>query len=554
MTQKSIQKILEIGVMLSSEREPTKLMDKILSAVMDAANCDAGTLYILNRPESSGDTESTPDSRKLPENSENAKGMPGSGNTEGTPGSPSRSKKSADTKDTPGSLEFRIMRNNTMGTYVGADGKSPDLPPVPLSRTNVCAYAFLEGRTVNIEDVYECEEYDFTGPRNYDRITGYRTRSMLAVPMRDRNGEGIGVLQLINAMDEHGNVCSFSEEMALVLESAASQAAVAIQNVRYLRDIRALLDSVVHMMSSAIDERTPYNASHTRHMAECGDGFIDYLNDIAVRETGEIRFTDAQKDEILMSVWLHDVGKLVTPLEVMNKAARLLPEQHSEFLHRMEKIRLLGRVGLAEGRITAEQYADLEEQVSEAANLVETSNTAGFLPDEKLARIAKLASHTYQELDGSVRPWLAPDECAMLSIRKGTLSEDERGVMEEHVRVTDRLLSEIHFSPEFSHVRKWAASHHEFLNGSGYPAHLKADEIPCEVRIITILDIFDALVADDRPYKPGMPVEKAISIITSMAEKEGKLDPVLTGQFIESRCWEKAGYGFLNNAGGNGNV
>lgn len=127
----------------------------------------------------------------------------------------------------------------------------------------------------------------------------------------------------------------------------------------------------------------------------------------------------------------------------------------------------------------------------------------------------------------------------MLMIRKGTLSEKERAVMESHVVITDKLLSEIRFSKELSHVREWAASHHELLNGSGYPEHLMAEQIPMEVRIITILDIFDALVADDRPYKPGMPVEKALGILDIMANKEGKLDPELTRLFRKSRCWEK---------------
>ena len=135
-------------------------------------------------------------------------------------------------------------------------------------------------------------------------------------------------------------------------------------------------------------------------------------------------------------------------------------------------------------------------------------------------------------------PWLTPDEHAMLSIRKGTLSDAEREVMEEHVSVTGKLLSQIHFSKDLSHVPQWASSHHELLNGSGYPNHLSGDAIPYEVRIITILDIFDALVANDRPYKKGMPVEKALSILQTMAEKEGKLDPELTALFCQSRCWE----------------
>ena len=497
MTQEEMKKVLEIGVMLSAERDPLRLLDRILGSVMDLAHCDAGTLYTLEDR----------------------------------------------------ALRFRIMRTDSRGVHTGADGVLPDIPPVPLDKRNICAFSFLERKTVNIPDVYECADYDFTGPKEYDRMTGYRTCSMLAVPMADRKGNGIGVIQLINAMDADGNVRAFRDDMVLVLESVASQAAITIQNVRYMNDIKGLFDSFVKVMSSAIDERTPYNANHSRRMAECGAAFIDHLNAIAEEAGGSARFTAEQKEEFVMSVWLHDVGKLVTPLEVMNKASRLLPEQSLEIRHRMREILLTGLAEKEAGRITEGQYEDLKGRTEAAAQLIRKADTAGFVTDDMLEKLNELAAEIYTDIDGNTQPWLTPDELAMLSIRKGTLSESERAVMEEHVKVTDRLLSQIRFSPELSHVRQWAASHHEFLDGSGYPRHIGGGEIPYEVRIITILDIFDALVADDRPYKPGLPVEKALGILTSMAEKEGKLDPVLTRQFIDSRCWEAAGYAGLDAKG-----
>lgn len=239
-----------------------------------------------------------------------------------------------------------------------------------------------------------------------------------------------------------------------------------------------------------------------------------------------------------MSIWLHDVGKLVTPLEVMNKMARLLPEQYTAFTHRMEVIRLRAEIDCLAGRLTREESQAVVSRSREAAELVDAVNSAGFVTDERLEAVGELRRRTYTGERGEVLPWLTEEEYAMLSIRKGTLSDGERQIMEEHVTVTDKLLSQIRFSSELSHVREWAAAHHELLNGSGYPRHWRGEEIPYEVRIITILDIFDALVADDRPYKPGMPVEKALSILEIMAEKEGKLDQALTRLFIESRCWE----------------
>lgn len=486
MTEQAMKKVLEAGVMLSSERDLNRLLDRILASVMELANCDAGTLYLVD------------------------------GNA----------------------LRFKIMHTNSLGTHSGGDGKDPDIPPVPLKKENVCAFCFLEGRTVRVEDVHTSREYDFSGPIRYDAITGYHTQSMLVVPMRNREGEKLGVIQLINALDASGAVCEFPEDMALALESMASQAAVTIQNVRYMREIRELFQSFVRVMSAAIDERSPYNANHSRRMAQFGGRFIDYLNESAKKRGEETPFPEAHKEELLMSVWLHDIGKVTTPLEVMNKPERLYELQKAGIRHRMERIRLLAKIDFLEGRISGEERERLEQETRETEEIILQISGAGFLPDERLEWLKNIYQRRYTDEAGRQHTWLTGEEFEMLSIRRGTLSGGEREIMENHVKVTEKLLSQIRFSAELSHVRAWASAHHELLNGSGYPAHKAAQEIPAEVRIITILDIFDALVADDRPYKPGMPVERALSILETMAEKEGKLDPVLTGRFIESRCWE----------------
>lgn len=483
MRDEEIKKLLQIGVLLSSERDLDRLLEQILECVMELTRCDAGTLYLLE-----------------------------------------------DDK-----LWFRIMRNNTLKTYSGANGEIPALPPVALSRESVCALAVLDNKTIRIEDVRHCQEYDLTGPIRYDAITGYNTVSMLVVPMRSRTGETIGVLQLINAMDETGNICPFTGDMALILESLASQAAITIQNVRYIKEIQELFQSFVRVMSSAIDERTPYNASHARHMAECGGRFVDYLGTCE----GEKAFSQEEKEEFLMSILLHDIGKLVTPLEVMNKAKRLFPNQHADIAHRLEVIRLRAEIDCLAGRMTVEEKEKRISETRRAWELIEEINGTGFVQDTLLEGLKELQKRDYIDEDGEAHPWIEPEEYRMLSIRKGTLSEEEREIMEEHVSVTDRLLSQIHFSGSLSHVREWASAHHEFLNGTGYPKHKRAEEIPYEVRMITILDIFDSLVADDRPYKRAMPVDRALSILKAMAEQEGKLDLGLTELFIKSRCWEE---------------
>ena len=308
---------------------------------------------------------------------------------------------------------------------------------------------------------------------------------------------------------------------------------------REIENIKELFRSFVRVMSSAVDERTPYNASHTRNMAECGERFIDYLNEQAKKAGREPLFDADHREEFLMSVWLHDIGKLVIPLEIMNKNTRLMPEQTTELLHRFEKIRLLAQIACLKGAISEQELKKEQEELEKDREEILQANTAGLCTDALRAEISRIHEKTYTEEDGSIRPWITDQEYQMLMIRKGTLSEAEREIMESHVVFTDKLLSEIRFSKKLSHVRQWAAAHHELLDGSGYPKHLKGDQIPMEVRMITILDIFDALVAEDRPYKPGMPVEKALKILTDMAEKEGKLDTELTRLFIESRCWEE---------------
>ena len=469
-----MKKVLEMGVLLSAERDMDRLLDQILSCAMDLARCDGGTLYLLD-----GDV-----------------------------------------------LRFKIMRTDSLGTRSGRDGRAPDLPPVRLSRENVCALALLEDRTISIQDVYHAPGCDFSGPIAYDALTGYHTQSML-------------VLQLINALDSQGNICAFQEEMALVLESLASQAAVTIQNVRYIREIRELFASFVRVMSAAVDERSPYNANHSRRMAAYGGRFLDLLNAQALAEGREAPFSPQRREELLMSIWLHDIGKLTTPLEVMDKAERLSPMQKAAIRQRLEVIRLCGRIDCLEGRLSPAELDALERDTREAEASISRMSTAGYLSDGQLAELERLRARTYLDGGGREQPWITAGEYAMLSIRKGTLSSEERRIMEDHVVVTDKLLSRISFSDELSHVRSWAAAHHELLDGSGYPAHLSGDAIPQEVRIITILDIFDALVAEDRPYKPGMPVERALAILRDMAEREGRLDPALTARFIESRCWER---------------
>jgi hypothetical protein len=201
-------------------------------------------------------------------------------------------------------------------------------------------------------------------------------------------------------------------------------------------------------------------------------------------------------------------------------------------------MKLLTRIDVLEGRISAEEAESLTAQRTDALALIEKVDKAGFLPDDTLAAIDALAGRTYRDENGVEQPWITEEEHVCLSIRKGTLTAAERQIMEDHVVVTGRILDQVAFPEEYANVPVWAAAHHELLNGKGYPQHRTAESLPPEVRLLTILDVFDALTAKDRPYKPGMPVEKALSILHSMVN-EGSMDENILALFEQSRAWEE---------------
>ena len=477
----STEKLLDIGIALSSEKDDDKLLETILTAAMDITSCDAGTLYIRG-----GDA-----------------------------------------------LAFRIMVTKSLGIFRGGKRGKIDLPPVQLSRANACACAAIENRLINIPDVYEDDIFDFSGPRKYDAMTGYRTRSMLVVPMENDRGEVIGVLQLLNALDENGAVIPFDPYYEQVIRSLASQAAICLSNMNYETEIIELLDSFVRVTSTAIDARSPYNANHTRNMVLYGGRFLDWLDET----NNDWHFSAPERRQFLMTVWLHDVGKLVTPLNVMNKESRL-GDKLDAVLHRFETIGLLERIAFLEGRIDREMLETRKKELSEARELILRSNPAGFLPEEEYAALGRLAEKTYIDENGETQPWLTADEAHALSVRKGTLTPEERKVMESHVAMTARMLGQMKFTSDCAMVPVWASEHHEFLNGSGYPKKLADGEIPREVRLLTILDIFDALTARDRPYKKPMPAEKALAVLDGMAA-DGQLDPSILELFKKSEAWKE---------------
>ena len=479
MTPEQIQQFLSMCLSLSAERDREKLLTSILDTAMDLADCDAGTLYLL---EDDG-------------------------------------------------LHFCRMVTRSMGVRQGGHEDPITLPPVPLDPSYVCSWVVLHNESINVPEVRTDTRFNFSGSAKYDEMTGYSTRTMLVVPLANDRGELIGAMQLINALDEQGQTIPFRESVELLIRAISAQAAISVTNMQYAEQITALLDSLVGALSTAIDERTPYNANHTRNMIRYASAFLDWLD-----RTGDPRrFERDKRRTFLLSVWLHDVGKLVVPLEVMDKESRLGPALE-EISQRFRLMSLLERVAVLEGRLSPKEAETRSQARKDGLELVHRVNTASFLPDEDLAAVEALAARTYTDETGAEMPWLTAEEVYCLSVRKGTLTPEERSVMESHVSVTARILEHVSFPKAYAQVPRWAGAHHEYLNGKGYPRHLQGEEIPWEVRLLTILDVFDALTARDRPYKEPMPVEKALGILRSMVG-EGSLDGEVLALFEESEAW-----------------
>ena len=471
LTNKELREIVDIGIALTTEKNKNRLLEKILKKAMDVSNCDAGTLYLFT-----GD-----------------------------------------------SLEFKIMKTLSQGVSKGENGEVIELPPVPLKEENVCAYAAIHKELINVEDVYHSERFDFSGPKRYDAMTGYRTQSMIVIPMEDSENELVGVLQLMNAQDKEGKVVSFNEDDEFVLRSMASQAAVSISNMKYMEAIKVQLHSFVSAFATAVDERTPYNGSHTRKVAVYAVILADYVNRMYAQGKCEEFFDDNRKEQLQLAAALHDIGKMIVPLSVMNKATRL-DGGLEKIEERFKLLKAYYEIDFLKGKISQAVFEEKIQYLDDSLQFITEIDNAGFMPDEKITRVVEIADSFYETEDGNKMTYLTSEEKACLCIRKGTLTEEERKIMESHALMTRKILDKVHFSKNYSKVKQFASTHHECLNGTGYPDRLTAEDLEMESRILAVVDVFDALTCTDRPYKKPMPKERAFAILHDMAVKEGKLE------------------------------
>lgn len=479
LSREKLEKIVDTGTILMLEKDKERLLGLLLGCAMEITACDAATLYLWR---------------------ENG-------------------------------LEFARMKTLSLNISQGEGGAPIDLPPVALDEKNVCAYAALNRKLVNIADVYDSGSFDFSGPKEYDALTGYHTKSMLVIPLEETRGDVVGVLQLMNAMDAAGNIVPFQKDDEYIIRAIGSQTAVSVNNMLYLEELKAQLYSFVSAFVTSVDERTPYNGSHTRKVAVYVGLIADWINRKHGDGICEDYFTENRREQLVLAAALHDVGKMVIPLSIMNKASRL-GERLKDVEQRFQLLSAYGEIDMLRGRITEEENESLQAYLTESLEFIRKVNKYGFLAEDRQARVREIAAKTYWH-GGEAIPYLTEEEEECLLVRKGTLTAAEREQMEDHVVLTEKILEQVHFGKHYANVARFAASHHELLDGSGYPRHKKADELELEMRILAVADIYDALVATDRPYKRPMPQDHAFFILHSMAE-EGKLEDRLVTYLEEA--------------------
>jgi HD-GYP domain-containing protein (c-di-GMP phosphodiesterase class II) len=388
----------------------------------------------------------------------------------------------------------------------------------------------------------------------FDRATGYRTCSVLAVPMRTPKGTLIGVVQLINATRD-GTIVPYTDRQQALAVSLASQAAVAVENSHLEAEVRQLFEGFVHASVAAIEARDPATSGHSFRVANLTIAFAETLERVDRGPFAGLRFSREELRTLRYAALLHDFGKVAVREEVLVKAKKLYP---TELALIRERIKLARRsreaasmrarldCALAEGReaylARAEHFDDElageQRELDRVLAAIEAANEPTVLPVSRLDDLQRIEQLAFIDVDGARRPILESDEVRLLSLPIGSLSEAERVEIESHVTHSYRFLSHIPWTREIRHIPAIVAGHHEKLNGQGYPRGLAAPDIPIQTRMMTIADIFDALAAADRPYKKAVPVDRALEIL-DLAVKDGEIDGELFALFVEARSFDR---------------
>lgn len=508
-----LDQLTDIARALSGERDLTKLLELIMRSAKQVTKADGGTLY---RASEDGQT-----------------------------------------------LTFDLVFNATLGLhYGGTSGKQANFPPMPLYRpdgkpndSSVVAHCALTRKSVRIDDAYTVEGFDFVGARRFDAENNYRSQSFLTVPMMTHDDQLIGVLQLINARDDLYATVPFSEQDQRFIEALAAQAAIALENQMLLDRLETLFFSFINLINVAIDEKSPHTSGHCQRVPALTMMLADAAAATDAGPLATFSMDERDRRELLIAGLLHDCGKIVTPVHVMDKGTKLqtLFDRIEMVDARFEVVRRDAEIAALRARLAGGDTATIDrvlaaelESLAADQKFLRTANVGQEkMADADIARVQAIAARTWQHSDGSMRPFLSDDEARNLAIQYGTLTQDERTIINNHIVVTIKMLESLPWPPHMRRIPEYAGGHHERMDGKGYPRGLTRDQMPVQARVMGIADIFEALTADDRPYKAAKTLNESLNILGYMA-KGGHVDSDLFDIFVRKKVYLEFAHKFLS--------
>ena len=524
-----IHELNKIGAALSAEHDTEKLLELILTKCREITRADAGSLYIV-------DEESLTDREK------------------------ELAERSPEAIERRQVLRFKLAQNDTV--------QVPFIETtIPINDRSVAGYVALNGEAIVIEDCYHLtDDVPYSINRRFDDDLGYRTKSILAVPMRNQKSEIVGVVQLINAKRDRDTklnsisivlkeVVPFTNRQQEIVLSLASQAAVAYENSELYASIQRLFEGFVKAAVTAIESRDPTTSGHSFRVANLTVALAEAADRTSAGAFSDVRFSRNEMKEIRYASLLHDFGKVGVREEVLVKAKKLYPAQLDLIRQRFDLVRRTIQAETNKSRIDyllqkgREEYLSaqsefdemLRQRLLEIDSYFETilrANEPTVMPDGNFDKLLEIAARQYFDTTGNANPLLTDDEVRLLSIRKGSLDDAERLQIESHVVHTYNFLKQIPWTNEIRNIPHIARGHHEKLNGHGYPYKLSAPEIPLQTRMMTVSDIFDALSAQDRPYKKAVTTDRALGILDVMV-KDGEVDGDVYQLFLDAKVYEK---------------
>ena len=461
------------------------------------------------------------------------------------------------------SMRFEIVRTDSMDTLMGGtSGVEITWPLMPLfnedgepNHKNVVCYVAHTGKTSNIKDAYEEEGFDFSGSKNMDKSTGYRSKSFLTVPLKNHENEIIGVMQLLNSIDQKtSKVQSFSVEMQEQIESLASQGAVALTNKRLVAELKNLFESFIQLIATAIDKKSAYTGGHCERVPEIAMMLADAVEKTKEGKYKDFTMNEDERYEMFIASWLHDCGKVATPPHIVDKGMKLetisdrieVMDTRFEVLKRdaeieflKKQIKLLNNETKNGGLSKAESdlKATIKQLNADQAFIQKVNHGGEFMEKDDQDRVASIGNYKWQ-LKGKKINFLDEKDVQNLQIPKGTLLPEEREIINDHIVITIDMLNKLPYPKNLRNVPEFAGGHHEKLDGTGYPNGLKAEDMSTQAKIMAIADIYEALTAADRPYKEGKKLSQAMRIMGYM-KKDYHIDSDLFEIFVKSGVYKQ---------------